>query len=74
MQAKHSGGARVRVDWVVRQQDHSLKEVIAVGAIELAGEHATVLETGGQSRRGKDRYDRASREAPCSRSQRDTRV
>jgi hypothetical protein len=72
--AKHSASARVRVDWAVRQQDHSLKEVIAVGAIELAGEHATMLETGGQSRRGKGHCDRASREALCPRSQRDTRV
>ena len=50
-----STSARVRVDGEVRQQDHSLKEVIAVRAIELAGKHATVLETGDRNRTGRGR-------------------
>ena len=71
---KHSWRARVRVDREVRQQDHPLKEVIAVGAIELAGEHAAVLETGARNRTGKGRCARASREVPYPRSRRDIRV
>jgi len=70
----HDARARVRVDWAVRQQDHSLKEVIAVGAVELAGKHATVLETGARNRRGMDRCGRAFREALYPRSRRDARV
>jgi hypothetical protein len=72
--AEHGVRARVRVDWVARQQDHSLKEVIAVGTVVLAGKHAAELETGGRSHTGKDRCDRASREALSSRSQRGLRV
>ena len=53
---------------------HKLKEVIAIRAIELAGQHAAVLETGARSRRGKGRCDRASREVPCPRSRRDVRA
>lgn len=72
--AKHSVRARVRVNCTVRQQDHSLKEVIAVGPVEFAGGHAAVLETDGRSHRDMGRCDPASQKAPCSRSQRDIRV
>lgn len=72
--SEHGIRARVRVGWTVRQQGHSLKEVIAVGPVEFAGMHAAALETGGRSCRGTDRCDRAFREALCPRSQRGIRA
>lgn len=64
----------VRVDRTVIRQGHSLKEVIAVGAIVEAAQHAAVLETDGRSCTGMDRFARAFRGVPYSRSQRDNRV
>ena len=46
---------RVSLQSIVRQFLQSLKEVVAIGAVELAAQHATVLETDGRSRRGMDR-------------------
>ena len=52
-----------------------LKEVIAVGAVELARQHAAMLETGVRSCRGTGRCDRvASRAALCPHSQLAARV
>ena len=47
---------------------HSLKEVIAVGAVVEPALHTAVLETGGQSGKGRGRYDRAFLEALCRHS------
>jgi len=65
---------RVSLQSIVRQFLQSLKEVVAIGAVELAAQHATVLETDGRNRRGMDRCGRASRSIPCSRSLRDRRA
>lgn len=63
-----------RLQRVVRQQRLHLKEVIAVGTVEVAGQHATVLETGDPIRTGTGRSGQVSRGALCSRSRRDDRV
>jgi len=42
---------RVSLQSIVRQFLQSLKEVVAIGAVELAAQHATVLETDGRNRR-----------------------
>jgi hypothetical protein len=45
---------------IVRRRRHSLKKVITVGAVELAAQHAAVLEISGQTGRGMGHCDRAS--------------
>lgn len=45
----------------------STSVVVALAAVEFAGLHAAVLETGGRSRTGRGRCGRASRGVPCHR-------
>src|SRR5262249_30907229 len=45
---------------ILGRRHHSLKKMMSVGAIELAAQHAAVLEISGQSGTGMDRCDRAS--------------
>lgn len=63
-----------RLERVVRQQLRHLKEVIAVGPVEVAAQHAAILETDGETRTGMGHFARASRGVLCRRSQRDGRV
>ena len=46
---------------IVRRRRHSLKEMMPVGAIEPAAQHAAVLEISGQRGMGMGRCDRAFR-------------
>lgn len=46
----------------------SLKEVVAVTAVELAALHAAVLETDARNHMGRDRYDPAFPAVPCRRA------
>jgi len=63
-----------RDDRAVVPRVHSLKEVIAVGAVMETAQHAAVFETDGRTCTGMDRFARAFPEVPCSRLQRDIRV
>jgi hypothetical protein len=56
------------------RQDHSLKEVIAIRTIELAGEHAAPFETEGQTHMDMDHFARVSRLVLCVRSRRGRRA
>jgi hypothetical protein len=51
-----------------------LKEVMPIGPVEFAAQHAAALEIYGQIRTDKDHFDRVSLEAPYGHPRRDRRV
>jgi hypothetical protein len=65
LQVRSTGAPDRRVMCVMRNA-YSLKEVIPVGAIVLARQHAATLETEGRTRRDMDRFAQVSQPAPCS--------
>ena len=69
-----TAGTSIRIQAQGFRQRHSLKVVVAVGAVVAACLHAALLETASRCRRGTGRCGPASRAVPCHRAPRALRA